>query len=152
MVKLTDLKPYEKNAKAHPAGQIDKIVNSIREFGFNVPLLIDMVDAVIAGHGRLLAAQKLGLSEVPCIRMEHLNEQQIKAFRIADNKVGESDWEYDFLQNELADLDKGGFDIELTGFSKSEIALLTGTSEIDEPEFDENIKTENKCPKCGYSW
>ena len=82
MVPIVDLIPYIQNPKAHPAGQVDKIASSIKNFGFLVPLVIDGGNEIVAGHGRLLAAQKLGLGVVPCVRADNLTPAQVKAFRI----------------------------------------------------------------------
>lgn len=99
-----DIKAYEKNAKKHPKEQVEYIANSITEFGFKIPIIIDSNNVIVAGHGRLLAAKKLGLKEVPCIIADDLTPEQIKAFRLADNKVAESDWDNDLLGEELLDL------------------------------------------------
>lgn len=106
------LKPYEKNAKRHPADQVDHIANSIREFGFRQPLVIDKDNVIVIGHGRLLAAKKLGLDTVPCVRADDLTDEQIKALRLADNKTNESEWDFDLLGGELDDI----FDIDMSEF------------------------------------
>ena len=92
MVPIAVLIPFVNNPKAHPAGQVDKIASSIKNFGFLVPLVIDGGNEIVAGYGRLLAAQKLGLGVVPCVRADNLTPAEIRAFRLADNKVAESDW------------------------------------------------------------
>lgn len=106
------LKPYEKNAKKHPAEQVEHIANSIREFGFRQPLVIDKDNVLVIGHGRLLAAKKLGLDTVPCVRADDLTDEQIKALRLADNKTNESEWDFDLLGGELDDI----FDIDMSLF------------------------------------
>ena len=106
------LKPYEKNAKKHPAEQVEHIANSIREFGFRQPLVIDKDNVLVIGHGRLLAAKKLGLDTVPCVRADDLTDEQIKALRLADNKTNESEWDFDLLDGELDDI----FDIDMEQF------------------------------------
>lgn len=108
------LKPYEKNAKKHPAEQVEHIANSIREFGFRQPLVIDKDNVLVIGHGRLLAAKKLGLDTVPCVRADDLTEEQIKALRLADNKTNESEWDFDLLGGELDDI--LGLDMSMFGF------------------------------------
>lgn len=99
-----ELIPYERNAKQHPPEQVEHIANSIKEFGFRQPLVIDADNVVIIGHGRLLAAKRLGLDKVPCTRVDDLSEEQIKALRLADNKLNESEWDFDLLEEELAGL------------------------------------------------
>ena len=106
-LKPEELTPYAKNAKKHPAEQVDHIANSIKQFGFRQPIVIDAGNVVVIGHGRLLAAQKLGLEKVPCVRADDLTEDQIKALRLADNKTNESEWDLDFLDDELISL-RGG--------------------------------------------
>lgn len=114
-INIKDLKPYEKNNKKHPPEQIEKIANSIKEFGFNVPILVDKNNLIIAGHGRLEASKKLNLLEVPCIRLENLSQDQIRAYRIMDNKSAESEWDMDFLKDELKSLQDNDFNMDLTG-------------------------------------
>lgn len=117
-VDINDLIPYEKNAKKHPVEQINRIAESIRQFGFRQNLVIDSNNVVVIGHGRLLAARQAGLQRVPCVRVEDLSDAQVKALRLADNRVAESEWDEDLLKLELddiADIDMSdfGFDIEL---------------------------------------
>ena len=107
-IKVEDLHPYEKNAKKHPQKQIEHIKNSIKEFGFRQNLVVDKDNIVIIGHGRLEAAKQLKIKEVPCIKAEDLTEEQIKALRLADNKVAESEWDFGLLDAELDDI----FDIQ----------------------------------------
>jgi hypothetical protein len=107
------VKPYEKNAKKHPEKQTQQIAASIKEFGFNQAIVVDKDNVVIVGHGRLEAAKLLGLKEVPTLRVD-LTEDQAKAYRLADNKLNESDWDMDLVVEELTGLDHGM--VELTGF------------------------------------
>ena len=125
MVPIDQLRPYPQNPKAHPEAQVEKIAKSIKEFGFLVPLVIDGQGEVVAGHGRLLAAQKINLGIIPCIRAEHLNPAQIRAFRIADNWVLESEWLFEALAFELQALDEMDFDLGVTGFSAAEIKEMS---------------------------
>lgn len=132
--------PYAKNAKQHSDAQVAQIAASIVEFGWGAPILIDGEDNVIAGHGRLLAARKLGMSEVPVVPMTHLTEIQRKALILADNKIGENaTWDNELLGLELAELQDGGFDLGLTGFSSDEWdALINGGEPENAGMTDEN--------------
>ena len=113
---ITELKPYKKNAKKHPKEQVERIANSIKEFGFTQPVLIDKNNCVVAGHGRVLGAKKAGLKQVPTICLEDLTPEQIKAYRLADNKLNESDWQYDLLDEEIQELLEQDVDMSLFGF------------------------------------
>ena len=113
--------PYANNAKVHTEDQVTKIASSIREFGFLSPVLIDKEYNIIAGHGRVLAANKLGLKKIPCVSVEGLTEAQRKAYILADNRLGElATWDTDLVKIELEGLEDMGFDIDLTGFDLSE--------------------------------
>jgi len=117
--------PALRNARTHSPEQVAQIAASIAEFGFNVPILVDLEGGVIAGHGRLLAAQKLGLAEVPVIVLDHLTETQRRAFLIADNRISDrAGWNEELLVSELAALEAEGVDLELLGFSDAELATL----------------------------
>lgn len=139
-----ELKPYEKNAKKHPAEQVEHIANSIREFGFRQPLVIDKDNVIVIGHGRLLAAKKLGLDTVPCVRADDLTDEQIKALRLADNKTNESEWDFDLLGGELDDI----FDIDMEQFG-FDVSLDDEPQEIVEDEVPEEVET--RC-KLGDIW
>lgn len=104
--------PYARNAKKHDASQVKSIAGSIKEFGFNNPVLIDKANGIIAGHGRVLAAEKLGLKEVPCIRLGHLTENQKRAYILADNRLAEmgGGWDMEMLRLELDEIDFGELD------------------------------------------
>ena len=150
MVFPREVRPYDKNSKKHPKEQIDKIKKSIKEFGFNVPIILTKEYEIIAGHGRLLAAKELNLEEIPAIFKEDLSEEQIKAYRIADNKTAESEWDYDFLKEEFLDLTEENYDLDLTGFDPKEIEEIMGKS-LDpsdlqdvEPEDANEIETDIK--------
>lgn len=112
---IDDIKPYAKNAKKHPKKQIQQVADSITAFGFNQPIVVDINNVVIVGHGRLAAAQLLGLNEVPVITVD-LTEEQAKAYRLADNKLNESEWDMKLVVDELLELSEEMF--ELTGFDK----------------------------------
>lgn len=111
-IQIKDIKPYPQNAKKHPKEQIDHIANSIRQFGWQQPIVLDNENVVIIGHGRLAAAKKLKLKEVPCCYASDLTEEQVKALRLADNKTNESEWDFDLLEEELTDI----FDIDMSDF------------------------------------
>ena len=116
-VAVDALIPYARNSRAHSDEQIAQIAGSIREFGFTNPVLIDAEDGIIAGHGRVLAAQKLGIKDVPCIRLSHLTDMQKKAYVIADNKLSSmSTWDKNMLEKELKDLSSETFDMQMFGF------------------------------------
>ena len=117
---IKDLRPYKKNAKKHPKQQIEQIANSIQEFGFTQPVLIDKHNNVVAGHGRVLGAKKAGLTEVPTLCLDDLTEEQIKAYRLADNKLNESDWDEVLLDEEVQELLTSDIDMSLFGFELSE--------------------------------
>lgn len=128
---VEDLKPYENNARVHSADQVNQIEQSIRRFGFNAPILVDSEAGIIAGHGRLLAAKNLGLTEVPVIELTHLSDEDKRAYIIADNKIGDNSWfDEETLAAELRSLEDVDFDLSVTGFSDDELAeLLAGADE-----------------------
>lgn len=130
-IALKDIVPYSKNAKKHPKAQVKKLAASIKEFGFNQPVVVDKDNVLIAGHGRCEAAKLLGLKEVPAIRTNNLTEEQVKSYRLADNKLAESDWEMELVIEELKDLDTHLQD--LTGFNIEELE----PQEIKEDEVPE---------------
>lgn len=157
--KLEELKPYPNNAKAHPESQIEKIARSIKEFGFRVPILISEENEIIAGHGRVEACNKLGIEEVPTIVADNMTDEEIKAFRIADNRLTESGWDYDLLKEEIENLKNLDFDISFTGFSEDELESILMEDNETEEDFDNtelNLDSfeefNHKCPKCGYEW
>ena len=135
---IAQLRPYEKNAKTHPKKQVDLLAKNIERFGFTTPVLIDENGNVIAGHGRLLAMKKLGKATVPCVLMEGLTENEVKALRLADNKIAElGEWDMGLALAELGDLDEEMR--ELTGF---DLDLL-----IDENEKDDVVPETPKVAK-----
>ena len=124
-VKLDALIPYARNSRTHSEAQVAQIAASIKEFGFTNPVLIDETGSIIAGHGRVMAARKLAITDVPSIRLTHLTEAQKKAYVIADNKLAlNAGWDDEMLAVELTDLKDMGFDLDLTGFSTDEIEAL----------------------------
>ena len=119
------LRPYERNPRTHSEAQVDQIAASMVEFGWTNPILVDEQGGILAGHGRLLAARKLGLAEVPVIRFEHLSEAQKRAYLIADNQLAlQAGWSEELLAEELAWLRDERFDLDLVGFDATELERL----------------------------
>jgi len=144
-VKTNSITPYKNNAKLHPEKQIDQIARSIKEFGFNVPILIDENNVIIAGHGRYYAAQKLKMDTIPAIKLEHLTEARKRAFIIADNKLNlNTAFDMDVLKAELEEIQKGfvetgeSFDCDSLGFDEVEFRDLINQCSPDIYENDEN--------------
>lgn len=151
-IDIEKLIPYINNPRIND-NAVDIVAASIKEFGFKNPILIDKENVIIAGHTRLKAAKKLGLEEVPVIRVEDLTDKQIKAFRIADNKTADfADWDMELLELELEELE----DI-FTGFSEEEKEVIFNASNVDIDSFFEDAEETNKekeekeiqCPHCG---
>ncbi len=142
-IKLSDLKPYERNPRNNKEA-VDYVANSIREFGFKNPIIVDKNNVIVAGHTRYLACKKLGIKEVPCVIADDLTDEQIKAFRLADNKVAEiATWDFDLLDEELNDL--LNFDMSDFGFDVG----LEEPEEAQEDEFDIDELPEEPKAKLG---
>lgn len=142
-VEIEKLKPYKNNARTHSDEQIEKIAKSMKEFGFINPVLVDGNLNVIAGHGRILGAKKLGMKEVPCLFIENLTEEQKRAYIIADNRLAEdAGWDKELLKIELEDLKNMNFDITLTGFELEDFDFSMEETEVIEDEFDETVPEE----------
>lgn len=142
-VEIEKLKPYKNNARTHSDEQIEKIAKSMKEFGFINPVLVDGDLNVIAGHGRILGAKKLGMKEVPCLFIEDLTEEQKRAYIIADNRLAEdAGWDKELLKIELEDLKNMNFDITLTGFELEDFDFSMDETEVIEDEFDETVPEE----------
>lgn len=140
------LKPYKLNAKSHPPEQIEKLCRSIAEFGWKQPLVISSSNDVIVGHGRLVAAQKMALKVVPCIVADDLTEEQIRLYRIADNRTAQSDWLEDLLSQELSELANLEADLSLTGFDEEELqTLVQYLPEV--PEEEDGVGEEGEQPE-----
>ena len=144
---LAELTPYAGNAKKHDSTQIANVAESIRQFGFVQPIVIDRDGVIVIGHCRALAAKKLGMKEVPCVCVDDLTPEQVNALRIVDNKSNESPWDFDILPDELAELNLDDFDFDF------------GIEDEDElPDFEEEPSKNNskndvcQCPKCGFQW
>lgn len=146
------LQPYERNARTHSPEQVAKISASIVEFGFTNPILVDGKDGVIAGHGRLMAAQRLKLAQVPVVVLDHLTDAQRRAYILADNRLAlDAGWDDEMLAQELADLQAEGFNVELTGFSDEELQKMlsdngTGGDEEDEQSGEDPYTKKIKAP------
>jgi site-specific DNA-methyltransferase (adenine-specific) len=145
IAKVADLVPYARNSRTHSPAQVDKIAASIKEFGFLNPIIVDGTNGIIAGHGRVLAAQKLKLESLPVIEAGHLTDAQRKAYIIADNRLAlDAGWDNDLLKIELQELNEQGFDLSLTGFNLDEIGSflteptvgLTDEDATPEPPID----------------
>ena len=142
-VEIEKLIPYKNNARTHSDEQIEKIAKSMKEFGFINPVLVDGDLNVIAGHGRILGAKKLGMKEVPCLFIEDLTEEQKRAYIIADNRLAEdAGWDKELLKIELEDLKNMNFDITLTGFELEDFDFSMDETKVIEDEFDENVPEE----------
>lgn len=193
----TSLIPYIGNARVHSEHQLDQIVASIREFGFVNPVLVDGKGVIIAGHGRVEAARRIGMDKVPVIELGDLSERQRKALTIADNKIAlNATWNMDVLSQELSDIAEMELDLSLTGFDEQELDTILkaefvlpsfeqtappapvapvpqpvvipadASKEMNDPnpavdkatppeefgKYDENIRTDFRCPSCSYEW
>lgn len=144
LIDIESLIPYARNSRTHDDSQVAQIAASIKEFGFTNPVLVDADSGIIAGHGRVLAARKLKLAEVPCIRLGHLTETQKRAYVIADNKLAmNSGWDNEMLKLEFAELTDEGFDLDLIGFSEEELAeILKDPEQLTEGLTDEDAVPE----------
>ena len=139
---LSELIPYINNSRKHSDDQVTQIAASIKEFGWTNPILVDGDNGIIAGHGRIMAAKKLNMTEVPVIELAHLSKEQRKALIIADNKLAlNSDWDTNLLAIELKDLQDLGFDLNLTGFADKELA------DILKPDQVEGLTDEDAVPE-----
>ena len=130
---LAELTPYAGNAKKHDSTQIANVAESIRQFGFVQPIVIDRNGVIVIGHCRALAAEKLGMKEVPCVCVDDLAPEQVNALRIVDNKSNESPWDFDILSDELADLDLSDFDFSFIADEKKENPY---TNKIKIPQYE----------------
>ncbi|OHB58810.1 MAG: hypothetical protein A2Y12_00210 [Planctomycetes bacterium GWF2_42_9] len=166
MVSIDKIKVYENNPRDNSAA-IAGVAKSIKEFGFKVPVILDSAGTIIAGHTRIMAAKELGMTEVPVIRADDLTPEQVKAFRVADNKLHElSKWDYELLPVELKELQDLDFNLDLLGFSEEELSDLlaepaeeglTDEDAVPEPPKEAITKPGDlyilggkvTCPKCG---
>lgn len=148
---IKELKPYKKNAKKHPKEQVERIAQSIKEFGFTQPVLIDKDNCVVAGHGRILGAKKAGLKQVPTICLDDLTEDQIKAYRLADNKLNESDWDVNLLDEEIQELLSSDVDMSLFGFDMPMSDDETEHNEVIDDNYDGELP-KDPVTKYGDIW
>lgn len=139
------LQPYERNARTHSRQQIQQIARSIQQFGFTNPILVDADDGILAGHGRLAAAQDMGLQHVPVIVLDHLTSEQRRAYVIADNQLAlTAGWDTDILQQEVMQLNLEDFDLDVLGFTDEEItAILNGEYEQQEQQQQEEDRQDD---------
>lgn len=150
------LTPYARNSRTHSPQQVKQLAASIKEFGFTNPVLIDEANGIIAGHGRVMAAEHLQLTEVPCIRLEYLTETQKRAYVIADNKLAMlSEWDEQLLSLELNELNSNSYNMSLIGFDSAELEkamnmdmLFEPGSEDDQGKLDQLEPKLVKCPSC----
>lgn len=145
-ISVKDLIPYERNTKKHDKTQINNVAESIKQYGFVQPIVIDKDNVVVIGHCRLLAAKQLKMKEVPCVCVEDLTEEQVRALRIVDNKSNESEWNFDFLADELAELDLSDFSFD---FGIEDDEEETEIVEDEAPEVDEE---NDPIAKLGDIW
>ena len=147
-LKITDLKPYEKNPRMND-NAVPYVANSIKEFGFKVPIIIDKKNVIVAGHTRYKAAQQLGLETVPCIIADDLTPKQIKAFRLADNKTAEkAEWDTEFLSDELKEL----LDVDMGAFGFEDVLDdLEDELEAQEDDYEMELPEEPRT-KIGQIW
>ena len=143
--------PYSKNAKKHDETQIANVAESIKQFGFVQPVVVDKNDVIVIGHCRTLAAKKLGMKTVPCVMVDELTDEQVRALRIIDNKTNESPWDYDLLGDELADIDLSGFDFDF-GIDLPEESKEDEDKEIIEDEAPEVDEDAEPIAKLGDIW
>ena len=147
MRNVSDLIPYHNNPRNNEAA-VEPVMNSIKEFGFRVPVLISETDEVIAGHTRILAAKRLEIEKVPCIKICDLTEEQIKAFRLADNKVSEfSNWDFELLEEELNSILE--LDMENFGFQAIDLSFESPAGSLE--DYEEPKERTCTCPECDYT-
>lgn len=148
---VKDITPYERNNRKHPEQQIARIAESIKSYGFNQPIVIDECNTVLVGHGRLLAAQKLGLDKIPTYQVKGLSETKKKAYRILDNKLqNDSTWEFENLESELRLLEDDGFDLAEWGLDELTSKNFDAASVEEQGALDELTPKLVKCPACEH--
>lgn len=153
-VDIENVIPYENNPRINDDA-VEKVANSIREFGWQQPIVVDKNNVIIVGHTRLKAAQQLGMKQVPVVFAD-LSEEKAKAYRLADNRTGQiAEWDFELLEQELDELNEMELDFDMTdfGFDSTESEY---SGEVEAPasfkEFSEDTETKHICPRCGYEW
>ncbi|MFP1694665.1 site-specific DNA-methyltransferase [Gardnerella swidsinskii] len=152
---VSELIPYVRNARTHSEAQVAQIAASIREFGFLSPILVAEDNTILAGHGRLAAALKLGLKKVPCVKENHLTETQKRAYIIADNKLSlNAGWDNELLAVELSELEGADFNLDLLGFDEAELSsIFDADKDVIDDDFDVEKELEEPCfSKTGDMW
>jgi len=152
---VSELIPYVRNARTHSEAQVSQIAASIREFGFLSPILVAEDNTILAGHGRLAAALKLGLKKVPCVKENHLTETQKRAYIIADNKLSlNAGWDNELLAVELSELEGADFNLDLLGFDEAELSsIFDADKDVNDDDFDVEKELEEPCfSKTGDIW
>lgn len=141
---IDDLIPYARNARTHSPEQVAKIASSIKEFGFLNPVIISKDGGILAGHGRVLAAKKLGLKSVPCVEEDHLTETQKRAYILADNRLAlDAGWDEEMLKLEMFDLSKE-VDLNMLGFNEKEISSILSIEQEEEIKIPDEIDYKNE--------
>ena len=138
-IPISDIKPFPRNAKKHDEKQIKNVAESIKQFGFAQPLVVDRDNVVIIGHCRLLASQRLNMETVPVVRMDELSPDQVDKLRLLDNKLNESEWEIDLLSEDIPELDFEGFDIDW------DLPNDKGLNERTDINFNEKVSVVIEC-------
>lgn len=147
-LKISDIKTYDKNPRKNEQA-VDYVAESIKKFGFKVPIVIDKDNVIIAGHTRYKASQKLGLEKVPCIKADDLSDEQVKAYRLADNKVSEfATWDFELLNEELEDI----LDLDMSefGFVMFDDIDWAGVEDLSEETYEKPEKDMLECPHCHH--
>lgn len=147
MKPLGKITPYEKNAKKHDETQINNVAESIRQYGFVQPIVIDKDGVIVIGHCRALAAKQLGMDKVPCVCVDDLTPEQVDALRVVDNKTNESEWDLTMLSDVLKDIDLSAFDLDFHLPTEITDEMLDNFFEDAEPKEKEPKKVQ--CPHCG---
>lgn len=146
--KIEELKPYEKNPRKNE-NAIEYVAESIKQFGFKVPIVITNDGTIITGHTRYEASKRLGLKEVPCIKADDLTDEQVKAFRLADNKVSEfADWDFELLLEELEDIDE--IDMSILGFDSNMDIDWASVDDLSDSTYEQPVKDMLECPHCHH--
>ena len=144
---LNSIRPYAANAKKHDATQVANVAESIRQYGFVQPIVIDKDGVIVIGHCRALAAKKLGMKEVPCVCVDDLTPEQVKALRVIDNKTNESPWDFDLLSAELPKIDLSDFEFDFNVPTDFTADMIDDFFDKVEPKEKEPKKIQ--CPHCG---